>query len=150
MAKLDSKSLENFCKEIRNFIGTARKFDISRLTTRFKESLLSPNLPRNLKILASYGEDAAIFRLIESDYNTDYMFLFATDSIMELLVEKDPYTAGYFCVLVNVNDIVCKGVKQSRKGPCKIDIVFTRAIIPEVYSQSTVINNDIVSQGILT
>lgn len=39
----------------------------------------------------------------------DRYVLFATDGIMGSLVDTDPYYAGYFAVLVNVNDIAAMG-----------------------------------------
>ena len=54
-------------------------------------------------VIASEGEDAAAI-----EYGDDCI-LFAADGIMESLVKTDPFYAGYFAVLVNVNDIVAMG-----------------------------------------
>ncbi|MDR1954801.1 MAG: methanogenesis marker 2 protein, partial [Candidatus Methanoplasma sp.] len=51
----------------------------------------------------SEGEDAAAV-----EYGDSYI-LFAADGIMESLVDSDPFYAGYFAVLVNVNDIAAMG-----------------------------------------
>ncbi len=55
------------------------------------------------QVAAAEGEDAAAI-----DVGDQYI-LFAADGIMESLVQTDPYYAGYFAVLVNVNDIAAMG-----------------------------------------
>ena len=54
-------------------------------------------------VAASEGEDAAAI-----EFGDNYI-LFATDGIMESLVKADPFAAGYYAVLVNVNDIAAMG-----------------------------------------
>ena len=56
-------------------------------------------------VAASEGEDAAAIAFGDS------YILFATDGIMESLVKADPFAAGYYSVLVNVNDIAAMGGK---------------------------------------
>lgn len=89
-------SLEAIIEAIRTFPGVTRKKAVHEIvgslpTKRFQH------------IAASEGEDAAAV-----EYGSDYI-LFAADGIMESLVESDPYYAGYFAVLVNVNDIAAMG-----------------------------------------
>ncbi len=55
------------------------------------------------QVAAAEGEDAAAIDI------GDQYILFAADGIMESLVQTDPYYAGYFAVLVNVNDIAAMG-----------------------------------------
>lgn len=54
-------------------------------------------------IIAAHGEDAAALAV------GDEVMLLAADGIMQDLVEKNPYWAGYCSVLVNVNDIAAMG-----------------------------------------
>ncbi len=54
-------------------------------------------------VAAAKGEDAAAI-----DVGDQYI-LFAADGIMESLMRTNPYYAGYFAVLVNVNDIAAMG-----------------------------------------
>lgn len=62
-----------------------------------------PVLHQN-RVLASTGEDAAVL-----EYNDDEVLLLAADGIMEPLMKASPYYAGYFSVLVNINDIAAMG-----------------------------------------
>lgn len=55
------------------------------------------------QVIASSGEDAAVL-----DIGEQYA-LMSTDGIMESLVETNPYLAGYFAVIVNINDIAAMG-----------------------------------------
>lgn len=55
------------------------------------------------EILANFGEDAAVIR------RNDDSLLLATDGIWSLLMEADPYWAGYCAVLVNIHDIAAMG-----------------------------------------
>ncbi len=80
----------------RTFPGVTRKNSISEVV----DLLPTDGFPH---VFASTGEDAAVL-----DVGDQYI-LFAADGIMESLVRIDPYLAGYFAVLVNVNDIAAMG-----------------------------------------
>lgn len=88
--------LQSIVDAIRNFPGVTRKSKIHEVT----DFLPTDRFP---KVAAAEGEDAAAIEMGDS------YVLFATDGIMESLVESDPYMAGYFAVLVNVNDIAAMG-----------------------------------------
>jgi len=81
---------------VRAYPGVARKSSISGVTSKFPTDGFA-------HVIAAEGEDAAVL-----DYG-DYCVLFAADGIMESLVRDAPYYAGYFGVLVNVNDIAAMG-----------------------------------------
>lgn len=81
---------------IRTFPGVTRKKAIHEIV----DCLPTSSFPH---VAASEGEDAAAI-----EFGDNYI-LFATDGIMESLVNSDPYYAGYFAVLVNVNDIAAMG-----------------------------------------
>ncbi len=81
---------------VRGFPGVTRKNAISGVTGMFPTA----GFPH---IYAAEGEDAAAI-----DFGDDYL-LFAADGIMESLIRASPYYAGYFAVLVNVNDIAAMG-----------------------------------------
>lgn len=83
---------------IRDFPGVTRKRPIKTIVNNFPVT----SFPH---VAASEGEDAAAI-----EYGDDYL-LFAADGIMESLVNTDPFYAGYFAVLVNVNDIAAMGGK---------------------------------------
>lgn len=89
-------SLKELADSIRSFPGVTRKNDIEEVVDRFPTS----GYPQ---VFAAAGEDAAAI-----DVGDRYV-LFATDGIMESLVKADPFLAGYFSVLVNVNDIAAMG-----------------------------------------
>ncbi len=91
-------TLDAVVEAIRSFPGVTRKRPIHTIV----ESLPVYDFPQ---VAASTGEDAAAI-----DYGDDYI-LFATDGIMESLVNTDPFYAGYYAVLVNVNDIAAMGGK---------------------------------------
>ncbi|MHC1626163.1 MAG: methanogenesis marker 2 protein [Methanoculleaceae archaeon] len=55
------------------------------------------------EVLGNFGEDAAVIR------RNDESLLLATDGIWSLLMEADPYWAGYCAVLVNIHDIAAMG-----------------------------------------
>jgi len=88
--------LSNIVEAIRDFPGVTRKNAIHEVTDVFPTS----SFPQ---VIAAAGEDAAVLEL------GDDCILFATDGIMESLMAADPYLAGYFAVLVNVNDIAAMG-----------------------------------------
>ena len=95
-------NINEIAESIRSFEGVKRKQSIANSIKPLEETL---NLG-NVKVIKSFGEDAAIFEVpdIESDY-----FLLALDGMMQKLVDVNPWLAGYFSILVNVNDIVVKG-----------------------------------------
>ncbi|NVM04709.1 MAG: methanogenesis marker 2 protein [Candidatus Helarchaeota archaeon] len=95
-------NLEVIAESIRNFDGVKRKKGIAISIKPLEETL---NLG-NAKVIKSFGEDAAVFEV--PNYDNDY-FLLAMDGMWDKLVEADPWLAGYFSILVNVNDIVVKG-----------------------------------------
>ncbi len=88
--------ISDLAEAIRAFPGVTRKNAIHQITDVFPTSSF-PN------VIAAAGEDAAVL-----ECGTECI-LFATDGIMERLLESDPYLAGYFAVLVNVNDIAAMG-----------------------------------------
>jgi putative methanogenesis marker protein 2 len=88
--------VEDIVTHVREYRGVTRKNAVSAIT----EALLSP--PGGI-VIATHGEDAAAV-----EYG-GMVLLLATDGILEDLVDKDPYWAGYCSVLVNVNDIAAMG-----------------------------------------
>lgn len=89
-------SLKDVIEAIRNFPGVTRKGRIHEIV----DLLPTGKFPQ---VAAAEGEDAAAID------DGDHYTLFAADGIMESLVKSDPYMAGYFAVLVNVNDIAAMG-----------------------------------------
>lgn len=90
--------LDDIVASIRSYPGVIRKNTIHDILQFLPEH-------RNSTILASSGEDAAVIA------HGDDCLLFAADGIMESLMQSDPYYAGYYSVLVNVNDIAAMGGK---------------------------------------
>ncbi|MGD0056516.1 MAG: methanogenesis marker 2 protein [Methanomassiliicoccales archaeon] len=88
--------LEALVSDIRKYPGIKRKRIISEVINFF---------PRvyQANVLASYGDDAAVIEFGDS------VLLLAADGIMEPLMKTNPYYAGYFSVLVNINDISAMG-----------------------------------------
>ena len=84
--------LDGIVHAIRNFHGILRKNTVHEIVHYLPTSSFT-------NVIASMGEDAAAI-----EYG-DTCILFAADGIMESLVKTDPFYAGYFAVLVNVNDI---------------------------------------------
>ena len=93
-------TLDAIIEAIRTFPGVTRKKAIHDVVECFPTA----SFPF---VAASEGEDAAAI-----EHGNDYV-LFATDGIMESLVDSDPFYAGYFAVLVNVNDIAAMGGKAT-------------------------------------
>ncbi|TQS78963.1 MAG: hypothetical protein A3Q59_01240 [Methanomethylophilus alvi] len=89
-------ALQEVIDAIRGFPGVTRKGKIHEVV-----DLLPTDSFAN--VAAAEGEDAAAID------DGDHYILFAADGIMESLVESDPYMAGYFAVLVNINDIAAMG-----------------------------------------
>ncbi len=88
--------LEKLADTIRTFPGITRKNAIHNIVDMFPTDGF-PN------VFAAEGEDAAVIE------NGSMCVLFAADGIMEKLMVADPYLAGYYVVLVNVNDIAAMG-----------------------------------------
>jgi putative methanogenesis marker protein 2 len=91
-------ALDAIVEAIRTFPGVTRKKAIHEIVGSLPTVSFS-------HVAASEGEDAAAV-----EYGDNYI-LFAADGIMESLVNSDPFYAGYFAVLVNVNDIAAMGGK---------------------------------------
>lgn len=89
-------NLEQIVREIRSYPGVTRKKIISDVVKFFPIS-------DDNKLIAAFGEDAAVI-----DHGEDALLL-AGDGIMEDLMEKNAFWAGYCSVLVNVNDIAAMG-----------------------------------------
>jgi hypothetical protein len=88
--------LEALVREIRSHPGVTRKRTISEVLSFF------PNMSFG-NVLASYGEDCAVL-----DFG-DSVLLLAADGIMESLMKANPFFAGYYSILVNINDISAMG-----------------------------------------
>lgn len=88
--------LEEIVKRVREYRGVVRKGPIAPVA-----SGLIPIQRED--VLAAYGEDAAVIKCGRE------ILLMAADGIVQDLVRKDPYWAGYCAVLVNVNDIAAMG-----------------------------------------
>jgi putative methanogenesis marker protein 2 len=88
--------LRGLVDSIRTYPGVTRKKTISEVISFF-QFLPSKN------VLAAYGEDAAVIK-----FNDDVLLL-AADGIMESLMKASPFYAGYYAVLVNLNDISAMG-----------------------------------------
>ncbi len=90
--------LDRLVAEIKNYPGVTRKKTISSVINFFPR--VSPS-----KVLAAYGEDAAV---IEHD-DSGNVLLLAADGIMQSLMRANPWFAGYYAVLVNIHDIAAMG-----------------------------------------
>lgn len=88
--------IDRIVSTVRNFPGITRKHPIQEVVGYLPTADFSD-------VLASAGEDAAVIK------HGDECILFAADGIMESLMKTNPYYAGYFAVLVNVNDIAAMG-----------------------------------------
>lgn len=89
-------TVKELAEAVRNHPGITRKNAIHTIV----DQLPTSSFPQ---VYAAEGEDAAALEV------GDKLILFATDGIMEQLVKTNPYFAGYFSVLVNVNDIAAMG-----------------------------------------
>ncbi len=89
-------SVHELAEAIRSFPGVTRKNHICSIAGSFPTG----SYPH---VFAAAGEDAAVI-----DTGDKYTLL-AADGIVESLMNTDPYLAGYFSVLVNVNDIAAMG-----------------------------------------
>ncbi|MFX1296720.1 MAG: AIR synthase related protein [Promethearchaeota archaeon] len=99
---MDIKKIVNF---ITQFEGIKRKYPISNLILPLTKTLIHKYPP--LEMIRSFGEDSAVLEI--SNISFTHYFLLAMDGIWSKLIKADPKIAGYFGVLVNVNDIICKG-----------------------------------------
>lgn len=88
--------LDELVHDIKSFPGITRKKTISEVIHFFPKFAIS-------NVIASYGEDAAV---VEWD---DRILLLAADGIMQSLMDANPFYAGYYSVLVNLNDISAMG-----------------------------------------
>jgi putative methanogenesis marker protein 2 len=88
--------LDDLVYALRNFPGVTRKKSISSVINFLPKQAYT-------KILASYGEDAAVVEL------GDRLLLLAADGIMPALLQANPTFAGYYAVLVNIHDIAAMG-----------------------------------------
>jgi putative methanogenesis marker protein 2 len=88
--------LEDLVKKIRQYRGVVRKGPVAQVAM----SLIPL---QNEDILAAFGEDAAVIKCGRE------ILLMAADGILQDLVKKNPYWAGYSAVLVNINDISAMG-----------------------------------------
>ncbi len=88
--------LNGLVEALRNFPGVTRKKSISSVINFFPKQAYT-------KILASYGEDAAVVEL------DGKLLLLAADGIMPALMRANPFFAGYYAVLVNIHDIAAMG-----------------------------------------
>lgn len=89
-------SLEALVKDLRTHPGITRKRTISEVLSFFPKTAYG-------KVLAAYGEDAAVLEFGDS------VLLLAADGIMESLMKANPWFAGYYAILVNINDISAMG-----------------------------------------
>ena len=88
--------LEDLVKAIRQYRGVVRKGPVSTVAAGL--------IPlQSADVLAAYGEDAAVIKVGKE------ILLMAADGIVQDLVDRNPYWAGYCAVLVNVNDIAAMG-----------------------------------------
>jgi len=91
--------VESIASSVASFEGVRRKKDIRRVTSILKETL-----DASCVLVRGFGEDAAVLDVGWGEY-----LLLAVDSMWHLLLDSDPFFAGYCSVLVNVNDVVAKG-----------------------------------------
>jgi putative methanogenesis marker protein 2 len=88
--------LEELVRDIRAYRGVVRKGPITNVAAGL--------IPvQSEDVLAAYGEDAAVIKCGRE------ILLMAADGILQDLVHRNPFWAGYCAVLVNVNDIAAMG-----------------------------------------
>jgi len=85
-----SNQLEDLIKKLRDYRGLTRKFALGEILSILGETAY---------------DDAGFFDL------GDFKVVVSCDGIVESLVKSDPLLAGYYSVLVNVNDVVAKGAR---------------------------------------
>lgn len=88
--------LSELVKKIREYRGIIRKGPIGPVARKL--------IPIQMNdVLAAYGEDAAVIKCGRE------ILLMAADGVIQDLIKRNPYWAGYSAVLVNVNDIAAMG-----------------------------------------
>ena len=97
--------LNEIVQEIKNFIGVKRKQDIAKAINILTQT---HQVQDSTNVIKAFGEDSAV---IEIEALSDEYLLLALDGMWEKLIDDSPYLAGYFSILVNVNDIIVKGGK---------------------------------------
>lgn len=90
-------STDNIAKTVREYAGVRRKHAIGEIVHAFNF--------QSEDVVVSFGEDAALIR------NGEDGLLLAADGIWSMLMQADPYWAGFCSVLVNVHDIAAMGGK---------------------------------------
>ena len=88
-------STEQIAQVVREYAGVTRKRAIGEIIQSLR--IESDN------VIVSFGEDAALIK------NNEEGLLLAADGIWSMLMEADPYWAGFCSVLVNVHDIAAMG-----------------------------------------
>lgn len=88
-------STEQIAQAVREYAGVTRKHAIGEIIQSLR--IESDN------VVVSFGEDAALIK------NNEEGLLLAADGIWSMLMEADPYWAGFCSVLVNVHDIAAMG-----------------------------------------
>ncbi|MBN1431396.1 MAG: methanogenesis marker 2 protein [Methanomicrobiaceae archaeon] len=92
-----SCSTEQIAQAVREYAGVTRKRAIGEIIQSLRID--------SDDIVVSFGEDAALIK------NNGDGLLLAADGIWSMLMEADPYWAGFCSVLVNVHDIAAMGGK---------------------------------------
>ena len=92
-----SCSTEQIAQAVREYAGVTRKRAIGEIIQSLRIE--------SDDIVVSFGEDAALIK------NNGDGLLLAADGIWSMLMEADPYWAGFCSVLVNVHDIAAMGGK---------------------------------------
>ncbi len=93
---MESVELSDLVRQIRAYRGITRKGPIGPIARKL--------IPIQMDdVLAAYGEDAAVVKCGRE------ILLMAADGVMQDLIKRNPYWAGYSAVLVNVNDIAAMG-----------------------------------------
>lgn len=88
--------LSKLVEKIRDYRGVVRKGPIAPVARKL--------IPIQMEdVLAAYGEDAAVIKCGRE------ILLMAADGVIQDLIKRNPYWAGYSSVLVNVNDIAAMG-----------------------------------------
>jgi len=106
---MPTHQLVGLIKKLRNFEGLTRKFALGEVLNILGETTY---------------DDAGFFDV------GDFKVVVSCDGIVESLVKSNPLLAGYYSVLVNVNDVVAKGARpigfvniissSSSKVRCKV------------------------------
>ena len=87
---MNTNQLKTIVQELRKYKGLTRKASLGEILEVFEETTY---------------DDAGFLDV------GDFKVVISCDSIEENLVKNDPRLAGYFSVLVNVNDVVAKGAR---------------------------------------